>query len=254
LADRFAAYLRATLRPALDRFGMEPRPGEPEAVTLLRPQLLARLGGGGQDADVRAFAAAQARAYLADPKTVDPSIAGTVLSLAAIEGDAALFETYRTRFEAATGPADRDRFLGALGDFEAPELLEKALAYALAGPLRPTELLDIPASVADGDASADRVFAWLRENYATVAGRMPPDFVAFLVFFGGGCSEERLAAAQEFFGAAERRTPAVDVQLAKLTAAVTDCAALRRREGEAVAAWLAERAAGAGGAAAVGAD
>jgi alanyl aminopeptidase len=247
LAPRFAAYLRATLRPALERVGMEPRPGEPEAVTLLRPQLLARLGGRGRDAGVRTFAAAQARAYLADPQAVDPSIAGTVISLAAIEGDGELFDIYRARFETAAGPADRDRFLRALGDFDAPELQDRALAYALAGPLRPTELLTIPRSVADGEASSDRVFAWLRENYAAVSSRMPPDFVAFLVFFGGGCSLERLAAAQEFFGAAERRTPAIDVQLAKLAAAVTDCAALRRREGEAVAAWLAERAGDEGG-------
>jgi cytosol alanyl aminopeptidase len=238
LGGRFAAYLRSALRPALDRIGMEPGAGEPEAVTLLRPQLLGRLGGDGEDAAVRAFAAEKARAYLADPSTVDPSIAGTVLSIAAVEGDAELFETYRARFEADRGPADRDRFLGALGDFDTPALQEKALAYALAGPLRPTELFTIPASISDGDAASDRVFSWLRDNYATLTGRMPPDFIPFLVFFAGGCSEERLATAHEFFGAPERKTPAVEVQLAKLSEAVRDCATLRRREGEAAAAWL----------------
>ncbi|HEX6203944.1 MAG TPA: M1 family metallopeptidase, partial [Thermoanaerobaculia bacterium] len=189
LAGRFAAWLRATLRPALDRIGMEPSPGEPEAVTLLRPQLLARLGGDGEDREVRAFAAARARAYLADAAAVDPSIAGTVLSLAAIEGDAGLFAAYRARFEADSAPAERDRFLGALGDFQAPQLRERALAYALTGPMRPTEVLTIPRSVGVDDATSDRVFAWLRENYAAVASRMPPDFVPFLVFFAGGCSE-----------------------------------------------------------------
>ncbi|HEX2164272.1 MAG TPA: M1 family metallopeptidase, partial [Thermoanaerobaculia bacterium] len=100
LRDRFAAWLRAALGPALDRVGTTPRPGEPEDVTLLRPQLLARLGGDGADPEVRAFAAAQARAYVADPGSVDPSIAGTVLSIAAVEGNAALFDAYRAGLEA----------------------------------------------------------------------------------------------------------------------------------------------------------
>jgi alanyl aminopeptidase len=240
LAEPFAAYVRRTLAPALARTGLAKTPGEPESTTDLRPLLLEWLGGDGRDPAARAQAKRLAEGWLRDPASVDPSIAGAALHVAAIEGDRAMFDEYRTRFEAAEIPADRSRFLLALGAFQEPSLVEAALAYALAGPLRPQEVFSIPRTVSAASAAGEeRVYRWMTENYKAIVARVPATVAATqLPHFASGCSTERLAAAQTFFADPARQLPGTDVELVKIGETVKDCAALRARDGHAVAEYL----------------
>jgi hypothetical protein len=169
---------------------------------------------------------------------VDPALAGTALSLAARGGDAALFAAYRQRFEASTAPDERRRLLSGLAAFERPEVRRLALAYSLAGPLRPTELFEIPRGGEESEAAAGEAVAWLGEHWGEVTPRMPPDFIPFLAYFGAGCSEERLATVRELLTAPGRRVRGVDERLARVAEQVGDCVRLRRSQGPAVAAWL----------------
>ena len=235
----FAGYVRRTLRPALARFGELPRAGEPPTVSLLRPQLLTWLGDDGRDEAVRALGARLAREYLQRPAAVDPGLVASALELAALDGDAALFDTYRQRFEAATSSEERNRFLGALSHFTRPELAERALAYTLTGPLRPQELRTVALAMAGHDAGRERVWRWVQANWTALAQRLPPDRIASLTRFAGGCSAERLAQGRTFFAAPVRRTTAIDAQVARVADQVAECVALREREGLKAAAFLA---------------
>ena len=141
LRSAFAGYLGATMRPMLDRFGMQVVQGEDETVSLLRPRLISWLGDEGEDAEVRRYATKLSQAYMTDPRSVDPALASTALGLAAIEGDRKLFESYKKHFESAKTPVERGRYLSALGGFEDPEIRKDALGYALSGPIRPDEFL-----------------------------------------------------------------------------------------------------------------
>jgi alanyl aminopeptidase len=85
--EAFAAYVRRALRPALDRVGLEPRQGESETTTLVRPRLVMWLGDEGRDPEIVSFAREQAAAYLGDPASVPPSLVSACLSLAAMGGD-----------------------------------------------------------------------------------------------------------------------------------------------------------------------
>jgi alanyl aminopeptidase len=133
----FAAYVRRVLGPSLRRFGLDRGPKEDEAISLVRPTLVAWLGDEGKDEEVLARAETLARSFMRDRGSIDPSLVGPVLRLSAIRGDSTLFEEYRRRFESATAPTDREPYLKALGDFRDPELRRRALAYDLSGPLRP---------------------------------------------------------------------------------------------------------------------
>jgi alanyl aminopeptidase len=238
LEATFGQYVRTSLRPALDRFGMDARPGEPEGITLVRPELLAWLGDAGQDAEIRAHGEKLARAYLDKPTSIDPSVASTALQLAAIRGDRALFDLYCQRFESSQVPADRNRFLAGLGGFRDPQVVEAALGYTLKGPLRPNECFRIPFALLSHPESRDHVFEWFLANYGAMAQRLPPPARSFMPFVASGCSAERLAAAQEFFSKPEHQGPGIDVTLAKVSDQVHDCVGLREREGPAVAAFL----------------
>jgi hypothetical protein len=196
------------------------------------------LGDEGRDPEVLAFATELAARYREQPTAVDPSLAGIALRLAAMGGDRALFDDYRRRFEQAKVPADRDRYLEALGAFRNPAIREEALRYALAGPVRPNELFDVAGQLTESDEGSDRLLRWVTENYSTIASRLPPDYVAFLAFAGGGCSAERLAGAQRLFTVPEHRVDGTGKQLDRVAQQVEDCLALRRREGTAARRYL----------------
>jgi alanyl aminopeptidase len=239
LADLFAVYVRHTLAPALDRVGLERKPGEDETVSTIRGDLLRWLALRGRDEKLMAFATDAAARYLADSSSVDPGLAGTALGLAAKHGDAALFDEYQRRFEAAGVPAVRRQFLAALGGFEDRTLEARALEYMLSDKVRPTEMFVLMQGGSDRDeAFAERMFRWIQENYARLAARMPPPALRFMPMMGAGCSAERLAATRTFFANPTRAVPGAEQTLERVRDLVQNCLSLREREGERVVRYM----------------
>jgi aminopeptidase N len=222
----FAAYVRRTLRPALDRVGWAPVAGEEPAVTTLRPRLYGWLGEFGDDPDVRREAAALADRVIAGDDTVPASLRAGVLRIRALDGDAALFAVYRQRFESAQSPTDRARFLGACVGFRDPKVRAEVLAWALT--LRPQELAGLAAGLRGTSEGRTQVFDWLSANFDVIVKRIPPPYHPALAGFAGGCERERLEPARALF--TEHQVPAAAEELAKVTEQVDECLALRTRE------------------------
>jgi len=240
LRDEFADYVRATLRPVLDRFGMEAVEGEDETVSMLRSRLVSWLGEVGRDPEVRRYAAKMAKSYMADSRSVDPALAGTALSLAAAQGDRALYDKFKKRFETAKTPVERERYLAALGSFEDPEIRQAALSYVLSGSLRPNEIFTIPGGMAKTEKDADLVFEWVTGHYGELTAPMPAMMKSFMPFAASGCSAQRLETAEKFFAEPDHRVDGTGANLQKVSEQVNDCVNLRRREGQAVATYLQE--------------
>jgi alanyl aminopeptidase len=232
--ESFARYVRSTLAPALARFGRARVEGEDPAVSSLRPAIIEWLGRYGKDVAILDYADGLARAFRDDPASIDPSLAGVALTLSARRGDRALFDDSTKRFEAARVPADRERYLAAIGSFTRPELIEAALEYALRGPLRPQEVLRIPRRIASDPARRDRVWEWTTRNYTTLMSRMPPLYAHSLAWFAGGCSPTLLDRARAFFSEPDHSPPGNDQELAKVADEVMDCVSLKTREEAAV--------------------
>ncbi len=238
LEDEFAVYVQRLLGPAFERYGVEAKPGEAETVALLRPRILGWLGETGQDPRVISWAKETTKAFLNDPRSVDPSLVGVALALAAHDGDEKLFNEFKKRFEEAQVPALRSAYLSALGQFREPGIVDQALAYNLTGPMRPNELFTITTGVGGADNGADLVWDWTTSNLETIAARLPPGYMAYLPFIGSGCSTERLEKTMEFFSHPEHQAPGMDRTMARVAEGVEQCVALRAREGQAVAAYV----------------
>ena len=224
----YAAYVRRTFRPALDRVGMSRKAEEEDVVPTLRSALISLLGEDGEDADVIAWAKANAAKYLADPSSVDQTLATAALAIAARDGDAALFDEYVKRFENPASPSDRARFLSVIGKFRRPELRARAFDYVLQGSVRPPELFTIPAAGNETEADRDVAYRWTTANYETLSKRLPPAFLAFMPQVAAGCEPARLKAAREFF--ATRKVEGMDRSFSRVTEQVNECVALRERE------------------------
>ncbi len=234
----FAITVRKMLRPSLKRFGITKTRGEPEAVSLMRPGLFAALGVYAYEREIMDWARLAARRYLAHPDSVDASVVGAALNLAARDGDTPLYEAYRLRLESTRIPSERARFLAALGHFRNGALLERALDYALTGPLRPQEIFTIPYNVSENDEMKERVWRWFRAGYKVIVGRIPPFYVPNLPNFARGCDTLRIEEAREFFSHPGTNFPGIQEELAKVIERSTDCAGLRERQTPAVARYL----------------
>ncbi|MFY9823403.1 MAG: ERAP1-like C-terminal domain-containing protein, partial [Thermoanaerobaculia bacterium] len=169
----------------------------------------------------------------------DPALAEVTLKLAAWQGDRALFDELRRRFESAQAPGERSRFLTALAYFRDLALSSEALRYSLEGPLRTSERFLIAAEMLrSGERGAGQVFDWFRANYDRIAALLPPAIQGFFPNLASGCSAERLARARELFNQPGHSVPGTAERLAQVTAETNLCVALRESEGPAIEAYL----------------
>jgi hypothetical protein len=238
LADPYAVYVRRTLGPALARIGMTRRPNEGDGISAARADLLVALGDDGKDAGVVSFADSLAKQHIASPGSVDPSLIGAALDLSALRGDEALFADYKRRFETAQIPAERGRYLGALGYFRNPKIVQEAVRYSLTGPLRPQEIFTIPGTLGAAIEYEDLPYKWMTENFGTIASKVPPMFMVYMPNFARGCSNQRLEEAKVFFADPAHSVPGSEKELARVADQVHDCTGLREREGAVVSSYL----------------
>jgi alanyl aminopeptidase len=237
LEDPFAHWVRGALRPAASRSGLVPRAGEPEEVSLLRPLLLAWLADAGRDPRAQAIADSLAT-LVEEGAPMDAALADMAVRLSARHGDAARFARYRGLFEKAPLALERQRWLGGLGSFDDPALADSALAYTLQGPLRVPEIGTIPFTMRLRRENQDRVWRWSVANFDRIMARISPRAAARIVNMADGCSTERLAEAEKFFGPMAERQAAVRQTLDRLSDRVNACGGLREREQGSVGAYL----------------
>ncbi len=242
----YAHFLRATLEPAVRRFGMRPSAGEPIGVSFMRPPLL-RLLAQGHDSRVIAYAETLSRDYRRDAASVPPSMVETGIVVGAVRGDRAQFDDYRTRFETTKVPIERTLYLNGLAAFRDPALRRAALDYALNGPLRPQETLVIPGGTAlnslggegrTSDMYPDEIVQWTFDHFDELREKLPPNFAARIVGLGSGCSNERLATLQKFFSDPKHKVLGGEATLKRMEDALRECAGVHDRESERVERWL----------------
>jgi hypothetical protein len=241
-APDFRNWIRAKLTPALERIGRAPVSTESPSTSTLRASLNTWLGEHGQDSGVLDWARQTAPKLMADPKAIHASLATTVLQLAALDGDSTLWQAYRNKFETASAPAERTRYLSALASFRRLSEVERSLAYAIEGPLRPQEIGRIVGPISADPRYEERVWRWVQANFVTLTERIPRWTWAYLPNYAGGCSPERVEQARKFFMDKSRRSEGMDVTLDQVASSAADCASLREREAPAVAKYLASTA------------
>ncbi len=242
LRPQFASYLRRTLQPALDRLGMEPKAGEDADVSATRARLMSDLGVWGEDATLRQHGQELTQRYLKDPLSISPTLVDAALRLAATANDSSLYNECRRRFLSAKVPNDRALYLRAIGYFHSPALVDQTLQFALTGPLRPQETFGLFQGF-DDDALSEKVWQWAQANYDALSARVPPMFRPYMVYYAGGCSQQRLDAAKVFFANPAHAPQGTAEELARLTDEETTCISMREREGPRVAKMLDELAA-----------
>jgi alanyl aminopeptidase len=239
LAPKYAAFVRATFGARAHSLGFVEKKNEPIEARILRPQLLKIVGDEGGDSALRIEAQKLALRWFGNHAVASPELAATALWLAAIDGDAMLYDRYLTAAKAETDRNERQRILAAMGHFRDPELVARGFQVYLGSDFDPREAYALVSGPAAHGSTRDLAFTFAQKNFDTIVSRMPRDFGALVPRLGSGfCDEEHFNVMQTFFSARARSFAGGDRRLTQTLEEIQQCAAFKAKAQPSLTAFL----------------
>jgi puromycin-sensitive aminopeptidase len=239
---KFAAFVGKIFQPVLDEIGLTPKQKEGPETSSLRATLVDILGHVGNVPAVVAFAREQAGKERANPQSVEPNLAETVVGLAAHAGDAATLDafvsTYKARVKGKTTPELQARYLGALHAFQGTKLSAKVLALLLDGTVPQESLRSVLSPMLSSRHCQMQAWAFLKKEWKKIGPRIGAMGISRLVEATGALPPSQEKDVQAFFK--KNPVPEAVRALKKALEAMALTKDLQAREGARLSAWLNE--------------
>ena len=225
--ERFRAFVRHLVAPAMDRLGWEADADEPDRIRALRGALLQGLGVLGADPNAEA-AAREFEAEARAGKPVDASLAAAAVNVVAANGDAADYERYWAAYRESPTPQEQYRYLFALPLFRDPALFDRTLEATFGDDIRSQDAPFVFAYSLINRDLGERAWDTLRARWTEAEERFPTQLtirmaegVRYLTL------PEQVDEAQAFF--AEHPIPQSAKMLEQMLERQRVAAALRHR-------------------------
>jgi aminopeptidase N len=237
---RYQAWIRAHFGPVLTSLGLPGPTSDSDDRQSRRGTLLALLGIVGNDPAVQTTARELALRYVADQSTIAPTLATTVLHVAAVGGDATLYQRYVDQMKTAGAQPERYyRYFNALSWFSDPALVTRTLEFAVSPDVRSQDASTLIGSLLAHPWSSDQAWEFTKERWPMLLKTLNifqaiPDLVDS---FGGFCSVSRANDVKEFL--AKNSVPAAARAAQQAVERIDSCVALDMRQSKPFAAWLA---------------
>jgi len=183
LGDRLRAKTLATLAPALDRYGLEPRRDDSAQVTNLREGLVGLLGAAGDTRIVE-----RSRRYVADlarnPSAIPPAIRSPILRTYAVNATPAEWDALLSLARSETNPVIKNGYINLLGAAREDALAARALELVKASDFTDQQRVSLLASVAG--SHPDMAFDFATTNAAIINPMLETSSrSSFIVQLGG---------------------------------------------------------------------
>jgi alanyl aminopeptidase len=133
LQPNYQRFIQSNFGARAHEIGWLPRSGEPEVISLLRPQLLHHVAIYGADWQLAQQARGLADKWLEDHSAVDPNLVGSVLRTASYYGDKGLMDRYLAAFKKTGDRQARREIQRAMRDFRDPAAINAAMCAVLSG-------------------------------------------------------------------------------------------------------------------------
>jgi aminopeptidase N len=233
---QFSGWVRANFGTALKGLG-ESQSSDTPGKRELRAELLILVAGLGNDPDAIAEAKAITARNLADPASVDPTIANAALNIAARNGDESLFNQLQKTSKEAVNAQDRANALRALALFRDPALETRALDYAVSGQVRNQDAAGFIATELRNRDTQDVAWQYIQNNWDKVTAQFTTFGGASLVGATGGfCSTDQAGQVADFFST--HKVAASERALARAKNQIGDCVDLRNAQEASLKSWL----------------
>jgi len=236
----FQQWVRSYFSPILKSIGMMPKEGESASVASLRPNLYAILGGrAGEDPDVVAQARKVTQDYMKDPASVPPDLSDEAVYIAAVHGDAALYDQYRAKLAQVKTPQEYYTYFYALANFNDPALLQKTLDFGLSPEVRNQDL-NIIASVMRNPKGSDLAWNFVKAHWDDLMKKAGGSISgASGVAFGGTgtfCDAQKRDDVKAFYDAHQIQGSQRNFRQAQES--INYCIDLKQRQEQPLAQWL----------------
>jgi puromycin-sensitive aminopeptidase len=234
----FSEWMSALLSPALDEIGWIPKPGEPDDTRALRASIVRALGVTAREPKVLAKARELVEQELEKPGTIDATLLNIVVELAALEGDAALYDKYLARSRAATDPEQRYLYLYALASFGDPALVRRTLELAIGPEVRSQDTKLVLAEMLAAQASRELAWDLIRERWGAIQAKTG-EFVGNTIIvstLGMFCDPAAIDEVKAFF--ATHKVPDAERTLQQSLERISSCARLAAAQRGKLAEWL----------------
>jgi aminopeptidase N len=234
--EQLSAWVRFYFSSEYKKLGT-PQASDTPSRRELRAELLALVAGLGKDPDAIAEAKAINARSVADPGSVESTLANEALAVAARNGDEALFNQLQKESVDAPNPQLRSSGLRALVLFRDPALEKRALDYAVSGQVRNQDAAGFIASELRSRDTRDLAWQYIQDNWDKVTAQLTEFGGAYIVGATGAfCSADRIGEVTDFFAA--HKVAASARTLSRAKDQIDDCIDLRAAQQANLKIWL----------------
>jgi alanyl aminopeptidase len=243
LVPNYVRFLRQNFQPRARETGWIPKPGEPDDVRLLRPQLLRVVATYADDQQLAQQARELTDKWFDNANALDPSVVTSVLGTAAYYGDKALFERFLSKLEQTKDRQERERILSAMSRFRDRAAVEAGMNAVLSGKIPFMEGLGLLFSGQLEPSTRMMAFDFMKAHFEEIAAKRPTGggFDAGAIFPQVGasyCSAEEKQQLQDFFQPRIDKFTGAPRALSQVLESIDDCTALKKAEEPSIEAFL----------------
>jgi len=233
----FEKWVREALKPIIDKLGMNPLAQESDERKAIRATVLYTLGYAGRDPAVLTEARRRVDMLLANAGTIDPSLEGSFLQLAALNGDEQLYEKYLDHMKRSTQNRQY-QYRSALTYFTDAALRRRTLELAISPDVRSQDLPQIIGGLLDKPWSSHETWDYLKGNWDSIQRKVDvfqglPSIVGSASDFCDQPMRDELAG---FFREHPHR--AIDRVVTQSLETVDRCIATKNQQAENLSAFL----------------
>jgi aminopeptidase N len=163
---KFQQFVRTSFSPLFQEIGFTSTAVDSDERRALRATLIHALGMTGNDTQVAASARTAVDRALQGGAPLDPTLARTIVDVAARSGDAPLFDGFIAASDRATSPDERYRYLYALAKFRDPALVDRALALSITPKLRSQDTARFLSSFLTEEVARPRAWAYMKAHWS----------------------------------------------------------------------------------------
>jgi len=237
---RYQAWIRTHFGHQLTALGLPGDAKDNDDTQVRRATLLYLVGVTGNDADVQKRTREMVAQYLKDPRSLPATLAPTVLKVAALNGDRALYDQYVAKLGTlAAQPEEYYRFFNALPMFKDPALSKRTLDFALSPAVRTQDTGTLIGSLMVQPWSQDLTWEFVKTNWQTIVKSLGEfqGIPSIVESTGSFCSAPRAQEVRAFFE--KNPIPSSQRAVQQSIERIENCVALKERQSKPLASWVA---------------
>jgi alanyl aminopeptidase len=244
LTPNYSSYVEDTFGKQARQLGWTDKPGDTPDRRLLRPELVGFVARWGEDPQLIAEAKRLANSWLQNHNAIGPDVAGSVLEVAAENGDSVFYENVVTSAKAEHDPYFEPMLISTLGDFKSPQLVKRSLAMVFDGTFDMRLSTRMIFAMLGRPSTAALAYEYVRDHYDEVRAKLPRavsmDYASFLPLIASacGCSDTAENEAKAFFEARMKDVIGGQRNLANALEQIHLCAAAKPKAEEQISKFL----------------